>query len=110
MITRDPDITRLLDRLEKRSLISRWRLAEDRRIVLGRIVPEGLKLLARLDSRSNKSIASNWATWGGSAYRRWPHYSKPVVIALSKPLTFVATNIGITHLISVPRKKKLVAR
>lgn len=30
VITRDPDITRLLDRLEKRDLISRWRLAEDR--------------------------------------------------------------------------------
>lgn len=49
MITRDPDITRLLDRLEKRSLISRWRLAEDRRVVLARILPGGLRLLARLD-------------------------------------------------------------
>ena len=49
MITRDPDITRLLDRLEKRALIARWRQAEDRRVVLARIMPEGLKLLARLD-------------------------------------------------------------
>ena len=49
MITRDPDITRLLDRLEKRDLISRWRDAKDRRMVLTRITPEGLKLLARLD-------------------------------------------------------------
>jgi len=49
MITRDPDITRLLDRLEKRDLISRWRDAKDRRMVLTRIAPEGLKLLARLD-------------------------------------------------------------
>lgn len=49
MITRDPDITRLLDRLQKRSLISRWRLAEDRRVVLARILPGGLRLLARLD-------------------------------------------------------------
>lgn len=51
MITRDPDITRLLDRLEKRGLISRWRLAEDRRVVLARILPEGRKLLGRLDGR-----------------------------------------------------------
>src|SRR5215470_15409390 len=36
MITRDPDITRLLDRLEKRDLISRWRLTEDRRVVMAR--------------------------------------------------------------------------
>lgn len=49
MITRDPDITRLLDRLEKRGLISRCREARDRRTVLTRITPEGLKLLARLD-------------------------------------------------------------
>ena len=49
MITRDPDITRLLDRLEKRGLISRCREAKDRRMVLTRITPEGLALLARLD-------------------------------------------------------------
>ncbi|PYX22673.1 MAG: MarR family transcriptional regulator [Acidobacteria bacterium] len=49
MITRDPDITRLLDRLEKRGLISRWRESKDRRVVLARITPNGLKLLTRLD-------------------------------------------------------------
>ncbi len=49
MITRDPDITRLLDRLEKRGLISRCREATDRRTVMARITPEGLELLARLD-------------------------------------------------------------
>ncbi len=49
MITRDPDITRLLDRLEKRTLISRCRETKDRRMVMARITPEGLKLLARLD-------------------------------------------------------------
>ena len=49
MITRDPDITRLLDRMEKRKLISRCRETEDRRMVLARMAPDGLKLLARLD-------------------------------------------------------------
>ena len=49
MITRDPDVTRLLDRLEKRGLISRCRETQDRRTVMARISPEGLKLLARLD-------------------------------------------------------------
>jgi len=49
MITRDPDITRLLDRLEKRGLISRCRETRDRRMVLAWITSEGLKLLARLD-------------------------------------------------------------
>src|SRR6201987_5363675 len=51
MITRDPDITRLLDRLEKRGLIVRWRDAKDRRMVLARITPEGLKMLDRLDEQ-----------------------------------------------------------
>jgi len=49
MITRDPDITRLLDRLEKRELISRCRETKDRRMVMARITPQGLKLLAQLD-------------------------------------------------------------
>jgi DNA-binding MarR family transcriptional regulator len=49
MITRDPDITRLLDRLEKRTLISRCRETKDRRMVMARITPGGLKLLARMD-------------------------------------------------------------
>lgn len=49
MVTRDPDITRLLDRLEKRGLISRCRESEDRRRVQARITREGLALLSRLD-------------------------------------------------------------
>ncbi len=49
MVTRDSDITRLLDRLEKRSLVSRCRESKDRRTVWTRITPEGLELLARLD-------------------------------------------------------------
>lgn len=49
MITRDPDITRLLDRMEKRGLISRSREAKDRRVVLTRITRQGLKILAALD-------------------------------------------------------------
>lgn len=49
MITRDPDVTRLLDRLEKRGLVSRCRETRDRRAVLTRITPDGLELLARLD-------------------------------------------------------------
>jgi DNA-binding MarR family transcriptional regulator len=49
MITRDPDITRLLDRMEKRDLISRWRETKDRRVVMARITGTGLKVLTRLD-------------------------------------------------------------
>lgn len=49
MITREPDITRLLDRLEKRGLIDRCRHAADRRRVITSITAEGLATLARLD-------------------------------------------------------------
>ena len=49
MITRDPDITRLLDRLDTRGFVSRNRDTEDRRTVLARITPQGLRLLAKLD-------------------------------------------------------------
>ena len=49
MVTRDSDITRLLDRLEKRALIARCRESKDRRTVWTRITPKALELLARLD-------------------------------------------------------------
>jgi DNA-binding MarR family transcriptional regulator len=49
MVTRDPDITRLLDRLESRSLVRRARDSKDRRSIVTRITPDGLKVLAELD-------------------------------------------------------------
>ncbi|HLL90314.1 MAG TPA: MarR family transcriptional regulator [Tepidisphaeraceae bacterium] len=50
MITRDPDLTRLVDRLEKRKLVARNRCDKDRRRVYGRITDDGLTLLASLDA------------------------------------------------------------
>ena len=49
MISRDPDMTRLLDRMEKRSLITRERQKDDRRVVKARITKPGLDLLKTLD-------------------------------------------------------------
>jgi len=49
MISHDPDMTRLLDRMEKRGLITRSRHAEDRRVVKSRITSAGLDLLKSLD-------------------------------------------------------------
>jgi DNA-binding MarR family transcriptional regulator len=45
----DPDVTRLLDRIEKAGLVQRTRSVTDRRVVLTTITPRGLELLARLD-------------------------------------------------------------
>ena len=49
MITRDPDMTRLLDRLEERELLTRSREKHDRRVIRTRISQTGLKLLRDLD-------------------------------------------------------------
>jgi DNA-binding MarR family transcriptional regulator len=49
MISHDPDMTRLLDRMEKRGLITRERQIDDRRVVKTRITPPALSLLKTLD-------------------------------------------------------------
>jgi DNA-binding MarR family transcriptional regulator len=49
MVTKDSDITRLLNRLEARGLIARERTEEDRRVINARITREGLRLLDELD-------------------------------------------------------------
>ena len=49
MITSDPDITRLLDRVEKLGWIERSRSTKDRRVVLARISKKGLEVLREID-------------------------------------------------------------
>lgn len=49
MISHDPDMTRLLDRMEKRGLITRERQKDDRRVVKTRVTQQGLEILKRLD-------------------------------------------------------------
>ncbi len=49
MVSRDPDVTRLLDRMEARALVARERAREDRRVVTVRITPEGRRLVDALD-------------------------------------------------------------
>lgn len=50
MISRDPDMTRLLDRMEKRTLITRERQTMDRRVIKTRITSAGLEILKSLDA------------------------------------------------------------
>jgi DNA-binding MarR family transcriptional regulator len=61
MVTRDPDVTRLVDRLIKQGLVRRERDTEDRRVVLVEITAAGLALLARLDGPVNEHIAAAMA-------------------------------------------------
>ncbi len=49
MVTHEPDVTRLLDRMNRMGLIARERGTADRRVVMTRITDEGLALLTRLD-------------------------------------------------------------
>jgi MarR family transcriptional regulator, organic hydroperoxide resistance regulator len=49
MIAKDPDITRLLDRLEERDLVTRTRDRTDRRVITTRITEKGMRILKELD-------------------------------------------------------------
>ena len=48
MVTRVPDVTRLVDRMQRSGLVSRERSEADRRVVRIRISPAGLDLVNRL--------------------------------------------------------------
>lgn len=49
LVTRDSDITRLLDRLERHALVARHRDERDRRVVTSAITSKGLELTSALD-------------------------------------------------------------
>lgn len=53
LITHDPDITRLADRLEERGLLTKQRGTRDRRVVKLRMTDAGLRLMAELDNAVN---------------------------------------------------------
>jgi DNA-binding MarR family transcriptional regulator len=50
MISHDPDMTRLLDRMDKRGLITRERQTDDRRVIKTRITAQVLDILKKIDS------------------------------------------------------------
>ena len=69
MISHDPDITRLLDRMEKRNLITRQRQSDDRRVVKTRITSSGLELLKRLDPTVRELHKRQFAQMGTGRVR-----------------------------------------
>jgi DNA-binding MarR family transcriptional regulator len=66
MVEHAPGITRLLDRLEAKTLVRRQRDGDDRRQVMCRITPAGLRLLASLDAGLQRADES---TLGGLSRR-----------------------------------------
>ena len=69
MITRDPDMTRLLDRLEVRSLVTRSRDRQDRRSITVRITQAGKELLAGLDEPVSDLHKQQLSHLGGERLR-----------------------------------------
>lgn len=70
MVTRDPDVTRLLDRLERAGLVSRSRSPEDRRVVSVRITAKGVALVDRLDEPLDNLLRQQLAHMPRAELRR----------------------------------------
>ncbi len=64
MVSHDPDMTRLLDRMEVRGLISRARAEDDRRMVKTKITGKGLSLLDELQPLIHEYNRRQFAGFG----------------------------------------------
>ena len=62
MVTRDPDLTRLLDRLESRRLVSRSRSSSDRRVIVAAVTEAGRRLLSLMKQESSRPAAMSRET------------------------------------------------
>ena len=76
MISRVPDVPRMLDRMEAMKLISRQRDPEDRRHVTARITQKGMELLAQLDPRLDAAELARFA-------HMEPHQVKSIIEGLA---------------------------
>lgn len=70
LVSRAPDITRLLDRLEARELIARDREVGNRRIVKVGITPTGLALLRELQDRVRECHAQQLGHLSGDQLKQ----------------------------------------
>jgi DNA-binding MarR family transcriptional regulator len=69
MLTRMPDMTRLLDRMEEAGFVTRSRERDDRRMVLTRITARGRDLLGELDRPMNELHREQLAGLSGEQLR-----------------------------------------
>jgi DNA-binding MarR family transcriptional regulator len=63
LIARDPDITRLLDRMESRDWIQRKRSESDRRVIVVCITPVGTKLIAEIRPSITAYLRRQFSAW-----------------------------------------------
>ncbi len=64
MLSPDPDMTRLFDRMETRQWIVRERSREDRRAIVTRITPAGLELVGQIDQPIDELLHGLLASLG----------------------------------------------
>jgi DNA-binding MarR family transcriptional regulator len=69
LVSPGPDVTRLLDRLEPRGLVTRLRDGEDRRVVRARITAPGMDLLAALDEPVGRMLGELLGSLGKDRLR-----------------------------------------
>ncbi len=69
MINRDPDMTRLLDRMESRGLVERARQKQDRRVILVRITPAGERIAERFEDAVTALMRRQFAPLSRSELR-----------------------------------------
>lgn len=94
MVALVPDVTRLVDRLVRAGLARRARTPDDRRVVLVRITPRGLDLLARLDGPTSSLVRS-----------RLSHLSRSELAALSRLLVKARRPHAPTPVPAPPRRR-----
>lgn len=70
LISRAPDTTRLLDRLEQRGLLTRERRPENRRVVEVAVTPQGLKLLDEIREKVQECHALQLGHMSGKSLRQ----------------------------------------
>lgn len=69
LVVQDPDVPRLLDRMEKREWITRQRQTDDRRCVRVTLTRAGKKLVDSLDAPVQALHVAQWATLGKTKVR-----------------------------------------
>lgn len=83
MIDRDPDITRLIDRLEKRGLVKRFRVPRDRRVIEVAITSKGLAALRALDVQARRMPKALLGHLGSPKLRELGRLLEDVISGLS---------------------------
>jgi DNA-binding MarR family transcriptional regulator len=82
MIARDPDITRLVDRLSRRGLVARSRSRHDRRIVEVAITDKGREILHSLDAHVNRMPKAVLGHLGATRIRQLGRLLEHVIAGL----------------------------